>query len=273
MNVVRKKNSLGKGLSALFGEDASHYDLQLNRSHIKYLSLDVVHPNKDQPRRHFDETALQELSHSIEKKGILQPILVRKHPNIKDAYQIIAGERRFRAARQINLEKIPVIIKQLSDTETLEIALIENIIRQELSAIEEAEGYQRLITEFNYTQEKLAQSIQKSRSAIANSLRLLSLPEDIKEYLRKGHISAGHARALLKLDDQKFYADKIINEKLSVREIEKISTHTARQSNQLKERKNQYNPSISPKVENIHPISHKSAEEANLEKMLHNFLR
>jgi ParB family transcriptional regulator, chromosome partitioning protein len=233
--MTAKKQNLGKGLSALFGTDQTDYK-ELDKLHlVKSIDIKKLEANPFQPRHHFDEEAQQELIESVRDKGILQPILVRKHPSKTHHYQIIAGERRFRASQIVGLKEVPAIVKNFNDSESLEVALIENIIRAELSPIEEAEGYQRLINEFGYTQEKLGTSIHKSRSAITNSLRLLSLPENIKKYLKDGTITAGHARAILRVDDKHDLADKIVREGLSVRETEEVAktgvNKTSAQSN------------------------------------------
>lgn len=190
---------LGRGLSALLGDDAEDYaSLEKVRS-TRELPVEFLKPNPEQPRQHFDETNLKELAASITEKGILQPILVRRAGEETNEYQIVAGERRWRAAQIAGLHNVPVIIKDLSDAETLEVALIENVQRSDLNPVDEAKGYQALIKEFQYTQDELAKIIGKSRSHIANALRLLTLPEGIFAMLIDGRLTAGHARALVEI--------------------------------------------------------------------------
>lgn len=188
----------------------------------QFLPINKVEPNRDQPRKVFDEDALNELAASIKIYGVLQPLLVQKE---KDYYRIIAGERRWRAAKIAGLKKVPVIIKELSEKEILEISLIENLQREDLNPIEEAEGYQKLLQEFEMTQEDLAQRVSKSRSAITNTIRLLKLDAAVQKMLSDGALSSGHARALLSLEDnemQKEAAERIIREGLSVRDTERL---------------------------------------------------
>lgn len=218
-----KKKQLGKGLSALFGDQASDYKELDKVQSIRFIQLEQLIAGKFQPRKHFSPEELSELKESIQSKGVLQPILVRRVAEQNNKYEIIAGERRWRAAREAGLKEVPVIIKDFKDAEVLEVALVENLIRQDLNAIEEAEGYERLLKEFSYTQEQLAETLHKSRSHIANTLRLLQLPEEVKEKLRLGKISAGHARALLRLDDPQKGLDAVISQKLSVRDVEKMA--------------------------------------------------
>jgi ParB family chromosome partitioning protein len=216
------KQVLGKGLSALIddGEDATS---QRDESSQQEISIRKLQPGAFQPRGYFDEGSLLELSESIKKNGILQPLVVRA---IKDgkAYEIIAGERRFRAAKMAGLQNIPVVIKNYDDKQALEIALIENIQRENLTPIEEAEGYKRLQSEFNYTQEQLGGVLGKSRSHIANMLRLLSLPQAVKAMINSGTISMSHARVLVGVEDPQSLAEKIVNEGLNVREAEKFAS-------------------------------------------------
>jgi len=206
---------LGKGLSALFGEEM-HDDTQLNA-----VKLRDVEPNPNQPRREFDPVALEELAESIRQNGIITPITVRK---TGDSYQIIAGERRWRAARMAGLEEIPAYVLDVDEREAYQYALVENLQRQDLNPIEEALGYQRLMEDYGYSQEKAGEKVGRSRPYIANALRLLTLPEIITEMIASGALSAGHGRALVVLDEQKaMEAAKIILEKeLSVREAEKL---------------------------------------------------
>ena len=209
-----KKGGLGRGLDSLF-------DNGLEES-TTTLPIMEVEPNRDQPRQDFDETALAELSRSVAEHGVLQPILVRPVPG--GAYQIIAGERRWRAARAAGLTEIPVVIKELSDEETMVAALIENLQREDLNAMEEARGYRSLMEEFNLTQDEAARRVGKSRSAVANALRLLQLPGAVQELVRDQKLSEGHARALMPLEDADLVAAarEIAEKGLNVRESEKL---------------------------------------------------
>lgn len=221
-NNNHKRKSLGRGLGALLGEDNDvNLDFELNNTvqSDNFVEIDKLKAGKYQPRTEFDEEALKALAESVKEKGVLQPLLVRKHG---DTYEIIAGERRWRAAQLAGLDKVPVIEKDLSDKEVLEVALVENLLRENLSAIEEAEGFQRLIDEFSHTQEALSQIVGKSRSQIANTLRLLSLPEAIKQFIKEGKLTAGHARALVGLENAEAIAEQIINKGLSVRQVEEL---------------------------------------------------
>lgn len=212
------KHGLGKGLGALIRENEQ--DMQNSVTELKITELEA---NQNQPRRFFDDQALQELADSIKQHGVVQPIIVRK---VDESYQIVAGERRWRAARLAGLKTVPVVIKDYSNTQVMEIALIENLQRQDLNAIEEAIAYKSLLEEHDMTQEEISEKIGKSRSAIANTLRLLNLPEAIKSLVVQGKISAGHARALLAIEDQKKQleiAEKIITQQLNVRDIEKLA--------------------------------------------------
>lgn len=217
-----KRKSLGRGLGALLGEDADiSLELESGTPPQADTMVEVsrLAPGKYQPRTEFDEEALNSLAASIREKGVLQPLLVR---HLGDKYEIIAGERRWRAAKLAGLDKIPVIEKEFTDQEVLEVALVENLLRENLSAIEEAEGLQRLIEEFSHTQEALSQIVGKSRSHIANILRLLSLPESVKNLIKEGKLSAGHARALVGLDNAEALAKQIIEKGLSVRQVEDL---------------------------------------------------
>ncbi len=218
-----KKLSLGKGIDSLFSENSFDDAVQSNTSTVKLLDIE---PNKNQPRKEFNEEALKELSDSISKYGIIQPLLVR--PMTGGTYQLVAGERRWRAARLAGLKEVPVVIKSLSDEETSVIAMIENLQREDLSIIEEAEGIKYLIEKYKLTQEELSERLGKSRSAVTNTLRLLKLPDKIISYIKENKISPGHAKALLSLNDEKVMielANRIIEENLSVRETEKIIKH------------------------------------------------
>lgn len=214
---MKKTGVLGKGLSSLIPEN----DFQdSNNEQVISIDINLIKPNKDQPRKHFDNEKLIELANSIKEHGIIQPIVVRKENQF---YVIIAGERRWRAAKLLNLKEVPIIIKELSDVEVVQISLIENIIREDLNPIEEAAAYNKLLNDFNLTQEEISKQVSKSRSAIANSLRLLNLDERIQGYLIEGVLSEGHGRAILALEnkeDQYVVAQKVIDENLNVRQTE-----------------------------------------------------
>ena len=219
-SVSNKRKSLGRGIGALLGEDINFEDVDNKENkQTNSININLIIAGKYQPRTEFDKNALQSLSDSIKEKGILQPLLVRKSG---DKYELIAGERRWRAAKMAGLDVVPVIIKDLSDKDVLEAALVENILRENLSAIEEAEGFQRLIDEFSHTQEALSQIVGKSRSHISNTLRLLSLPQEVKELVNNGQLSAGHARALVGKDNAFEFAKEIISKDLSVRQVEDL---------------------------------------------------
>lgn len=223
---MAKMSGLGKGLGALMLENNT--DSMVSTS---TLSINEIVPNKEQPRKTFDETALAELADSIRQHGVLQPLLVR--PLANGGYQLVAGERRWRASRMAELKEVPVIIKELSDTEAMEIAIIENLQREDLNPIEEAEGLQALIDKCGYTQEEVAVSVGKSRPAITNSLRLLKLPQEVRDMAKDGVISAGHARALLAFDNQPMMiecAKQIVPKRLTVRDVEKMAKRPARAS-------------------------------------------
>ena len=211
MNRIRK--GLGRGLSSLIGENK----VETNNSK---LSLSEIIPNRYQPRKNFDEESLNELSNSIKERGVIQPIIVRKSKTENTKYEIIAGERRWLAARKAGLHNIPVIITDVDDLKSLEFAIVENVQRHDLNPLEEALGYKRLIDEFSYDQEKVSRFIGKSRSYITNSLRLLSLPEEVLNFIKSKKISAGHAKILVGLSNAEFIANKIIEKKLSVRQTE-----------------------------------------------------
>lgn len=222
---VLTKGGLGRGLSSLISENAGGYEGTKQKSSRDTLPTRDLSPASWQPRQQFTETELAELTESIRQNGVLQPIIVRKRGNgAAVPYEIIAGERRWRAATKLGLREVPAIVMEVDDKKALEIALIENIQRQNLTPLEEAEGYQRLIKEFSYTQDNLSQVLGKSRSQLSNSIRLLSLPEKVKPYVESGELSAGHARALLAIDAEKAEAAaaEIVKKKLSVRQAEKL---------------------------------------------------
>lgn len=217
-----RKQSLGRGLSALLGESLPrHQETRINETVM--MSIGVIKPGKYQPRTNFNDEKLTMLIDSVREKGIIQPLIVRPLNEEGTIYEIIAGERRWRAAKTLDLDEVPVIIRPCSDQEALETALIENIQRDDLNPVEEAEAYQRLLSEFGYTQEQLAKSIGKSRSHVANLLRLNTLPNHIKQMIESGKISAGHARALINADNIDEIAQNIVAKKLNVREVEKLT--------------------------------------------------
>ena len=213
MDANKIKKGLGRGLSSLIGETKT--EININK-----LSISDLVSNKFQPRKIFDEEDLQDLTNSIKERGVIQPIIVRKSSNENSKYEIIAGERRWLAAHKAGLHKIPVVITEVDDLKSLEFAIVENVQRKDLNAIEEARGYQRLIEEFSYDQEKVAQFIGKSRSHIANFLRLLSLPESVLKLIETKKLSPGHAKILVGLDNAGFVASKIVEKNLSVRQAE-----------------------------------------------------
>lgn len=216
---------LGRGLSALMADVREEDETGEERrpQPDTLLPVERVHPNPDQPRRHFDAEALDDLARSIAEKGIIQPLIVRESPRQTGDYEIVAGERRWRAAQIAKLHEIPVLVRNFTDTEVLEVAIIENIQRADLNPVEEASGYHQLMMKFGHTQEKLADVLGKSRSHIANAVRLLNLPDEVQGYLRDGRLSAGHARALITAPDAATLARAIIQKGLSVRETEKLA--------------------------------------------------
>ena len=207
------KKGLGRGLSSLIGE--SKIEAKTNK-----LSLSDIVPNKFQPRKNFQEENLQDLTNSIKERGVIQPIIVRKSVSDDSKYEIIAGERRWLAARKAGLHDIPVVVTEADDLKSLEFAIVENVQRHDLNPLEEAQGYKRLIDEFSYDQDKVSKFIGKSRSYITNSLRLLNLPADVLSYIEERKISPGHAKILVGLENASFLANKIIDKKLSVRQSE-----------------------------------------------------
>lgn len=222
-DLIRKRpGGLGRGLSSLLGE-VTHEEPIAGASGtrgVATIPIAEIRPHPDQPRRYFDEEALEELGRSIAARGLIQPIVVRP---IRNGYQIVAGERRWRAAQKAQLHEIPAIVRDFTDAETLEVALVENIQRQDLNAIEEAETYRRLMDEYGHSQEALAKLVHKSRSHVANFVRLLDLPRPVRDYVAEGKLSMGHARALITATDPMTLADEVIAKDLSVRETEALA--------------------------------------------------
>lgn len=231
-----RRRGLGRGLSALLGDPVVELPKPAPEPQtaqaladigpakgLRNLPVEQLKPGKSQPRRVFEQTAIDDLIESVREKGILQPLLVRPHPDDQDFYEIIAGERRWRAAQAVSLHEVPVIIRSLSDREALEVALIENLQRQDLTPLEEAEGYRRLMEDFSHTQEELAKTVGKSRSHVANTMRLLALPPAVKQLLDNGDLTAGHARALLTSHDPVGLAQQVLTKGLNVRQTEKLA--------------------------------------------------
>ena len=216
INPFKNKKGLGRGLSSLIGDS----DVKITNNKI---SISSIIPNKYQPRKNFDKNSLEELTASIRERGIIQPIIVRASEDSNDKYELIAGERRWQAAQNAGLHEVPVVILNVDNLKSLEFAIVENVQRKDLNPIEEAEGYQRLINEFNYDQDKVAKFIGKSRAHISNCIRLLSLPARVIEHIINDKLSPGHAKILVGLDNSELLAEKIIQKKLSVRQAEALA--------------------------------------------------
>lgn len=221
---------LGRGLDALFGDEEATFSSSENVTETeegtftrKIVSIAHVHPNPDQPRRHYDEQALEELASSIERHGLLQPLIVRPDDETGESYQIVAGERRWRASQKARLHEVPVIVTDYDEQTVIEIALVENLQREDLNPVEEAEGYSRLVQFYGHTQDEIAKTVGKSRSHVANTLRLLNLPEPIKNLVIDGKLSSGHARALITSENPEELAEEIISKGLNVRETEALT--------------------------------------------------
>ena len=271
----RLKKGLGRGLSSLLGDSSKK--IERNKVSIKDLTR-----NKLQPRKRFNKESLDELSNSIKEQGVIQPIIVRPDKSSEGKYEIIAGERRWLASQNAGLHEVPVVVLNVDDVKSLEFAIVENVQRQDLNPIEEARGYQRLIDDFNYNQEKLSKFIGKSRSYIANSLRLLSLPEGVLLLVEQGHLSAGHARSLVNLNNSLDIAKTIIKKKLSVRQSEifvkqfrekKFKLVSKKDSNILNiqkalEEKTGLNVSINNKKNNTGTISFEYRDLEQLDKLI-----
>ncbi|MBS0123465.1 ParB/RepB/Spo0J family partition protein [Thetidibacter halocola] len=225
MSDKKERRGLGRGLSALMADvDPNPAGAaEGTRRSDRTIPIERIHPNPDQPRRSFSEDQLAELANSIRTKGVIQPLIVRPHPTRPDSFEIVAGERRWRAAQIAQLHQLPVLVRDFDDTEVLEVAIIENIQRADLNPIEEAMGYRQLMTRFGHTQEKLAEALGKSRSHIANLMRLLSLPETVQDMVTTGKLSAGHARTLITAPNPETLAERIVTKGLSVRAAEKLA--------------------------------------------------
>ncbi len=221
----QKKRGLGRGLSSLFGDAKSPEKIQEDNATSQKVLIGDLNRNPYQPRINFDEDKLNNLSASIKQNGVIQPIAVRKSSNDSSKYEIIAGERRWLAAQKAGLHEVPIIILDLTDSESLEVAIVENIQREDLNSIEEAKGYKRLINEFRYDQDKVAKLMSKSRSHISNTLRLLTLPTDVISMIEEGQITAGQARPLIGLSDPSSIAEAIYKKKMSARDVEKFVKH------------------------------------------------
>lgn len=215
-----QKKRLGRGLAALIGDDTTEESVIQDIRTLRHMPIELMHASPNNPRKHFGESDLEDLAKSIREKGLLQPIVVRPRPD--GEYEIVAGERRWRASQRAGIHEVPVLIRELSDGEALEIALIENIQRSDLNPLEEARAYSLLLEQFNYTQQQLAESVGKSRSHIANTLRLLNLPDSVRTQIETGKLTAGHARTLVATDSPAELADQIIKLGLSVRETESL---------------------------------------------------
>ncbi len=247
----RRRSPLGRGLEALFSENPAPFSLDTPRQ-PRTLPIEALQPNPYQPRRRFDQDNLDSLAQSIRDQGLLQPILVRPLFGEPDRFQIVAGERRWRAAQQARLHEVPVVVRDLSDRDALQIALIENVQRQDLTAIEEAEGYRRLIAEFHLTQEDLAHAVGKSRSHLANTLRLLDLPEAVRVMVQDGRLSAGHGRALLACRDPAGAAEAVLRRGLNVRQTEALARQDSASAK----------PDLSPLAGAIHDSAESSAHRS-----------
>ena len=230
INPFKPKKGLGRGLSSLIGDS----EVKENKTTI---SISSIIRNKYQPRKKFEQESLEELTSSIKERGIIQPIIVRKSDQLVDKFEIVAGERRWQAAQKAGLHKVPVVVIEADNLKSLEFAIVENVQRKDLNPIEEAEGYKRLIDDFNYDQEKVARFIGKSRAHVSNCLRLLTLPQKIIEYIIDEKISPGHAKILVGLNNAQLLAEKIISKKLSVRQSEALIRITKANKSTIKKSK------------------------------------
>lgn len=225
--MAENRRGLGRGLSALLGEAEEITHAGDPATGVREIPIELIHNNPDQPRRHFAEAELAELADSIRDKGVLQPVLLRPSRRTEGEYEIVAGERRWRAAQRAGLKAMPALVRTLGDAEAFEIAIIENVQREDLNAIEEARAYWSLMGVLQITQEEAARRVGKSRSHVANTLRLTQLPESVQDHLIEGRLTAGHARALLSTDDAAALAEKVVAEGLSVRETEALARDKA----------------------------------------------
>ncbi len=231
--MAAKKGGLGKGLDAIFSEN----DMEDSNTAVA-IRIDELEPNRAQPRKSFDDESIAELADSISRHGVLQPLLVR--PLIGGGYQIVAGERRWRAARMAGVKEVPAVVRDLNESEVMQLALIENLQREDLNPLEEAGGYQALIEEYGFTQEDVARTVGRSRPAVANALRLLALPEDLRELVSEGVLSAGHARTLLAFPDEESMrraAKLAVEQELSVRQLEKLAQGAKEQLEEQEEKR------------------------------------
>lgn len=245
-----RPRALGRGLSALIGEESGPLRGEAAKN-TRTLPVAFLRPNRFQPRKHFSEDELRDLAQSVKEKGILQPILVRPVAGDPNAFEIVAGERRWRAAQLAKLHDVPVVVREMGDSEALELAIVENVQRADLNAIEEAAAYHELIDRFGYTQEKIADEVGKSRSHVANTIRLLRLPESVKGMVRAGQLTAGHARTLITVEDAEARAREIVAGSLNVREAERRSAS---------------------KQKKTHKVVHKDPNTKELEDSLSNIL-
>jgi ParB family chromosome partitioning protein len=226
--MAERHRGLGRGLSALLGEAAAEAGEEGSaRDGVREIPIELIRRNPEQPRKVFAEAEIEELAASLREKGVLQPILVRPAAGGSGEFQIVAGERRWRAAQRAGLRSVPALVRELDDLETLEIAIVENVQRADLNAIEEAQAYKSLMDRFGRTQDAVAQVVGKSRSHVANTLRLLSLPEDVREHVEAGRLSAGHARALATAPDASVLAERVIRRGMSVRQAEALAREAA----------------------------------------------
>lgn len=227
MNDDLSKNRLGRGLAALLGDVGAESAAEKRLRSQRRVPIEFLRPNPMNPRVTFHEAGLEELAQSIRERDIIQPIVVRGVPGVPDAFEIIAGERRWRGAQRAGLHDVPVVIIEADDKQALELAIIENVQRADLNALEEARGYESLILQYGYTQSDLSQILGKSRSHVANTLRLARLPDGVKEKLASGALSAGHARALLSVSDPELVAKRVVDQGLTVRDVERIAQREA----------------------------------------------
>lgn len=221
--MIEEPKRLGRGLAALLGASQDEFDASSVRAMQRRAPVEFLRPNAQNPRKAFDDSELEDLALSIRQRGIIQPIVVRKSSTLADTYEIIAGERRWRAAQKVGLHDVPIVVVEATDRETLELAIIENVQRADLNSLEEAAGYERLVQDYGYSQSDIAAAIGKSRSHIANMIRLTKLPDKSKALLRDGKISAGHARALLSVPDPDAVAESILQKGLTVRDVERLA--------------------------------------------------